>query len=112
MKQIQKIRLFISCPGDIKEEINSVNLIAEEINKTSGRQNDYMLECLHWKLDTYTEVAEDPQEVINNQLDKEYDILVGLVWQKIGSPTKRDKSGTIEEISRAILNKKKITYLF
>lgn len=112
MKQIQKIRLFISCPGDIKEEINSVNLIAEEINKTSGRQNDYMLECLHWKLDTYTEVAEDPQEVINNQLDKEYDILVGLVWQKIGSPTKRDKSGTIEEISRAILNKKKLLIYF
>ena len=69
MKQIQQIKLFISCPGDIKDELDSIRLIIEEINKTSGRQNGYMIECLNWNVDTYSQIGDDPQEVINNQLD-------------------------------------------
>lgn len=107
MKEIKQIKIFISCPGDIIDELSSIQLIIEEINKTSGKQNLYNLELLNWKTDTYTQVGTDAQEVITNQLESEYDILVGLLWQKIGTPTKREKSGTIEEINRAISNDEK-----
>lgn len=112
MKQIQQIKLFISCPSDIKDEIDSIRFIVEEINKTVGKQNDYTIDCLNWKFDTYTDIGDDPQAVINNQIDDEYDILVGLLWQRVGVPTLRDKSGTIEEINRAISNslKEKLIY--
>jgi len=112
MKQIQQIKLFISCPNDIKDEIDSIRFIVEEINKTVGEQNSYTIDCLNWTIDTYTQVGEDPQAVINDQVEGEYDILVGLLWQKIGTPTKRDKSGTIEEINRAIADpiKEKLIY--
>lgn len=107
MKEIKQIKIFISCPEDIIDELSSIQLITEEINKTSGKQNSYNLELLNWKTDTYTQVGTDAQEVITHQLESEYDILVGLLWQKIGTPTKRDKSGTIEEINRAISNEEK-----
>jgi len=107
MKDFKQIKVFISCPGDIIDELNSIRIITEEINKTAGKQNSYNLELLNWKTDTYTQVGSDAQEVINKQLESEYDILVGLLWQKIGTPTKRDKSGTIEEINLAISNKDK-----
>lgn len=102
MKVINQIKIFISCPGDIKAELDSIRLIVEEVNKTSGRQNSYFIETLNWTTDTYTQVGEDPQDVINSQLESEYDILVGLMWLCFGTPTKRDKSGTVEEINRAI----------
>ena len=107
MKAIQQIKIFISCPSDIIDELNSIEIVVQEINKTSGKQNGYSLELLNWETDTYTQIGDDPQDVINTQIESEYDILVGLLWQKVGTPTKRDKSGTIEEINRAIENKEK-----
>lgn len=104
MESIRKIKLFISCPGDITNEIDTIKLVVNGINKTSGKQNGFIIDILHWDEDTYTEIGEDGQDVINKQI--KYDILVGLLWLKTGTPTKREKSGTIEEINRALKNNK------
>src|ERR1035437_2863028 len=104
MKDVKLIKIFISCPSDIKTEINSIRLIIQNINKTSGKHNNFILESLNWKDDTYSGIGEDAQEVITSQLEDEYDLLVGILWLKVGTATKRDKSGTIEEINRAIKN--------
>ncbi len=107
MKEVNQIRIFVSCPGDITDELGSIKLIVEEFNKTIGRHNSYVLELLNWKTDTYTQIGVDAQEVINDQIDPRYDILVGIIWLKLGTPTKRDKSGTVEEINRALSNPEK-----
>jgi len=105
MNDIKQINLFISCPGDIKDEINSIELIVKEFNKTVGKFNHFNIQIVHWNEDTYTELGSDGQEIINNQI--KYDILVGILWMKLGTPTQRDKSGTVEEINRAIENPEK-----
>lgn len=105
MKEIKQINLFISCPGDIKDELNSIEVIVKEFNKTFGKISNFLIQIVHWNEDTYTDIGEDGQEIINNQID--YDILIGILWMKLGTPTKRDKSGTVEEINRAIENPKK-----
>lgn len=105
MKEIKQINLFISCPGDIKDELNSIEVIVKEFNKTFGEISNFVIQIVHWNEDTYTDIGEDGQEIINNQID--YDILIGILWMKLGTPTKRDKSGTVEEINRAIKNPEK-----
>lgn len=105
MKEIKQINLFISCPGDIKDELNSIEVIVKEFNKTFGKISNFSIQIVHWNEDTYTDIGEDGQEIINNQID--YDILIGILWMKLGTPTKRDKSGTVEEINRAIKNPEK-----
>ena len=105
MKEIKQINLFISCPGDIVDEINSIEVIVKEINKTYGKIGNFVIQIVHWNEDTYTDIGEDGQEIINSQI--EYDILIGILWMKLGTPTKRDKSGTVEEINRAIKNPEK-----
>ena len=45
-------------------------------------------------------VADDAQDVINREIG-EYDILVGIMWKRFGTPTKRAASGTGEEFERA-----------
>jgi hypothetical protein len=105
LKEIKQINLFISCPGDIKDELNSIEVIVKEFNKIFGKISNFLIQIVHWNEDTYTDIGEDGQEIINNQID--YDILIGILWMKLGTPTKRDKSGTVEEINRAIKNPKK-----
>ncbi|SHJ26080.1 hypothetical protein SAMN04488096_1243 [Mesonia phycicola] len=105
MKEIKEINLFISCPGDIQDELNSIEVIVKEINKTIGKISNFVIQIVHWNEDTYTDIGEDGQEIINDQI--EYDILIGILWMRLGTPTKRDKSGTVEEINRAIENKEK-----
>jgi hypothetical protein len=105
LKEIKQINLFISCPGDIKDELNSIEVIVKELNKTFDKISNFSIQIVHWNEDTYTDIGEDGQEIINNQID--YDILIGILWMKLGTPTKRDKSGTVEEINRAIKNPEK-----
>jgi hypothetical protein len=47
-------------------------------------------------------VGTDPQDVINSQIGDEYDIFVGILWHRIGTPTPRARSGTAEEFARAL----------
>lgn len=112
MKQTTRIKLFISRPSDVIEEIDSIRLIIEEINKTPGKTHDYTLQMLNWDVDTYTAIGEDPQDVINTQIDNEYDILIGIIWKKLGTPTLRDKSGTVEEINRCIAHEGKYPLIY
>jgi nucleoside 2-deoxyribosyltransferase len=43
-----------------------------------------------------------PQEAINIQLVEQSDILIGLFWTKIGTPTGAAESGTVEEIDQFV----------
>ena len=112
MKEIRLIRIFASCPSDISDELNSLKLVVDEINKTVGKQNSFIIQILNWNEDTYSLQGDDPQDAINQQIDDQYDLLVGLMWMRIGTPTKRDKSGTIEEINRALDNRKNFLIYF
>jgi hypothetical protein len=47
-----------------------------------------------------------PQEAINRQLVSECDILVGMFWTKIGTPTGVAESGTVEEIDQFVAARK------
>ena len=43
-------------------------------------------------------MGERAQEIINKQLLRDADILVGVFWTRIGTPTGKAVSGTVEEI--------------
>jgi len=104
MEPIKRIRVFLSCPSDIKEECNSVQQVIDETNKISGKHQGYMIDLVIWTTNTFGGKAEYPQEVINQQ--NNYDILVGIIGQRIGSPTPVSVSGTVEEINIAIESEK------
>jgi hypothetical protein len=51
-----------------------------------------------WETDVCPQFGIRPQELINNQIVSRADILIGLFWTRVGTPTGFAKSGTIEEI--------------
>ena len=58
-------------------------------------------EVVSWKTHANPGIGSDPQAVINRQLGTDYDVFIGIMWTRFGSPTPRADSGTEEEFERA-----------
>ena len=58
------------------------------------------IETIRWETHAWPDIGEDAQDVINNEIG-EFDILIGIMWRRFGSPTNRADSGTEEEFQRA-----------
>jgi len=108
-------KIFLASPGDTDAERLAAEEVVDEINKSIGSRDNFRLELLKWENDTYPSVGEDGQDVINKQIGSDYQIFVGIMWKKFGSPTKRAGSGTEEEFQLAYdryTNKKDIQIMF
>jgi hypothetical protein len=94
------IRVFVASPGDTAEERNLVREAVDDINRHHGRLEHFRVDLLLWEEDSYPDVGADAQDVINRQIG-DYDLFIGLMSTKCGSPTTRANSGTEEEFERA-----------
>lgn len=112
MDKTRLIRLFLSCPSDVTNEVDVLGNCINDINKSIGKTFKFHIDLVHWKVDVHGDHAIDAQSVINVQVDNQYEILVGIIGNRIGTPTARDVSGTAEEISLAIRNEKKFLIYF
>lgn len=102
---INLITVFIASPSDVAEERKIAEEAIELLNQTLGKERGLRIESKMWEKDTYPSIGKYPQDVINNQIG-EYDIFVGIMSTKFGSPTDRAESGTEEEFNRAYDNYK------
>ena len=111
-KNYQKLRLFLASPSDVAKERAYLRNVVAELNKTgSGIADEKGIQLEVIGYDTH--VAPDmgrPQGVVFDQLPPEsWDVFIGILWQRFGSPTgevdhktgEEFKSGTIEEFARA-----------
>ena len=95
------IKCFIASPGDTAEERNICEKVFDEINSGIGVPYEFMLQSLRWEADVHPGIGDDGQAVINQQIDGEYDLFIGIMYTKFGTPTKRAGSGTEEEFNNA-----------
>ncbi|NOH99461.1 hypothetical protein [Vibrio sp. 99-70-13A1] len=95
------ISVFVASPGDVSDERSALESIISELNRTWSRSLNLRLELVKWETDIHPGFGKYPQDVINQQLNDEYDIFIALFWSKVGSPTDIAESGTIEEFERA-----------
>ncbi|MCC5839570.1 MAG: hypothetical protein JJT96_05550 [Opitutales bacterium] len=95
------LTIFVASPSDVTEERKALESIVSELNRTWSKNLNLRLELLKWETDVYPGFGKCPQDVINNQIDDEYDIFISIFWSKIGTPTASSASGTIEEFNRA-----------
>lgn len=105
MKQISELRIFLASPGDVQVERTIVQEVLSELNITYGTPNGINLKLVNWEDYSYPSIGEDPQDLINSQLPFDYDVFLVLFWTRIGTPTNRSKSGTIEELEIALKKK-------
>jgi hypothetical protein len=59
-----------------------------------------------WETDVAPEMGDAPQNIIDNRILKDADLLVGMFWTRLGTPTASYSSGAVEEIEEHLKAKK------
>lgn len=105
-------RLMISCPSDVKTEVEIIKRVVENINDSIGMSMDVFVKTLHWSRNVMPEAGDYPQSIINKQILDKSDAIIAIFGNKIGSPTQHYESGTIEEIEEMIKKRKQVFVFF
>lgn len=95
------IGVFVASPSDVSEERKALESVVHELNKTWSKNLNLRLDLIKWETDVHPGFATYSQDVINEQINDEYDVFIAIFWGKIGSPTQIAESGTLEEFDRA-----------
>jgi len=102
------LRVFIASPGDVTAERVALRRLIRDINDVLtflDPKRNLRIELVGYETDSYPDFGA-PQDVINRQIPVDYDIFVGVMWKRCGTPTKNAPSGTIEEYRRACEKRK------
>lgn len=102
VEQITVIRVFLASPGDLQVEREIIDAMIEDLNKTWCFSLGIILRLVRWEHDVRPGISTDPQAVVNAQVRDDYDVFLGMLWGRMGTPTPRHSSGTHEEFERAI----------
>ncbi|TCB81803.1 DUF4062 domain-containing protein [Acinetobacter sp. ANC 4173] len=100
------LNVMIASPSDVAEERQLVRDAIYEWNAIHSKQFGVMLNPIGWETHVAPEMGSRPQEIINKSILNDSDILIGLFWTRLGSPTGEYVSGTVEEISKHCENNK------
>jgi hypothetical protein len=93
-------RILIASPSDVEDERDIAVQVVQEWNDLHSYNRKVVLLPLRWETHTAPEYGTRPQEVINRAIVDQCDLLIGIFWARIGSPTGLADSGTLEEIER------------
>ena len=100
-RQEHVLTVFVASPGDVNDERAKLEEVIGELNGIWSRELGIRLELIRWETHTYPGIGTDAQAVINDQIPDDYDIFIGIMWGRYGTPTNRAGSGTVEEFERA-----------
>src|SRR5215813_7106770 len=98
-QKVTKYGVLISSPGDVHQERVAVRNIISRWNLEHSATKNVILEALMWETHAQPTMDLKAQQAINQNLLKKADLLVAILWSRMGTPTDKFESGTAEEIA-------------
>jgi hypothetical protein len=109
---VHLFRVLLAAPSDVTEEHQLVAGVISEWNVQHGDNFGARIELINWRTHAHPETGRRPQALINRQFADRADIVIAVFWRRLGSPTGKAASGTVEEIERARRRGKKVMVYF
>jgi hypothetical protein len=103
--------VMIASPEDVNDERKIARELILDWNNIHSLTRNIVLLPIGWEYNSVPSMGDRPQEIINKQVLKNADLLVGIFWTRIGTPTGKAISGSVEEIEEHI-NSGKPTMLY
>ncbi|MEB5934964.1 DUF4062 domain-containing protein [Pseudomonas mosselii] len=100
--QATAFNVMIASPGDVASERAIIRDVIYEWNAVHSTSRKVVLLPIGWETHSSPEMGEPAQAIINKQILNKCDLLVGVFWTRIGTPTEHHLSGTVEEIEEHI----------
>ncbi len=92
------IKILIASPGDVEEERSVIPEVISRWNNINAESTSVVLLPVKWETHSAPRLGDCAQGIINNQLVDSCDMVIGVFWTRLGSPTGVSESGTAEEI--------------
>lgn len=93
---------MIASPSDVAKERQLIREVLLEWNFINSEDRRIVLMPVGWETHSSPMMGTRPQEIINKQVLAGCDLLVAAFWTRIGTPTGKSASGTVEEIEEHI----------
>lgn len=100
--------VLIASPSDVPEERHAIAQALHDWNSLNAQTEGMLLQPVMWETHSAPAMGDRPQGIINNQVVRSCDILIGAFWTRLGSPTGVEESGTVEEIKWFLTAKKPV----
>lgn len=110
--QAMKYKILIASPSDVVEERKIIPEVIEYWNTVNSDHYGVILKPVLWEIDATPKMGKSPQDIINKQLVRSCDILVGTFWTRLGTHTGKAESGTVEEIEEFLKDEKPVLLYF
>lgn len=94
--------VMIASPSDVSDYRDVAREVLHEWNYVHSLATSIVLMPVGWETHASPDLATPAQDQINERVLEHCDILVGIFWTRLGTPTSRAKSGSAEEIQRHV----------
>ena len=98
--------VMIASPADVIEKRNIIRDIIHEWNDINSKSTKCVVLPVSWETHSAPDLSGRAQDIINQNVLDNCDLLIGVFWTRLGTPTGDFESGTVEEIKRHINEKK------
>ena len=106
------VNVMVASPSDVDEERKAIREIIYEWNSQHTERERIVLMPKMWETDSTPEMGSPPQAILNRQLLGQCAILVAVFWTRLGTPTGKAPSGTVEEIFEHISRNRRAMIYF
>lgn len=108
---IKVLRVVVVAPGDVQAESHSLADVVAELNQGVAKSLGIRIELVRWETDVFPGFhAGGPQGMIDPIISiEDVDLLIGIFWQRFGTPTADNISGTEHELRIAYRSWKRLS---
>jgi hypothetical protein len=92
------VQVLVASPGDVAEERAALRQAMWEWNDEHAAALGVVLLPVGWETHSRPELGDHPQHLIDRQIAEGADVLIGVFWTRLGTPTPEADSGTVHEI--------------
>lgn len=96
------INVMIASPGDVSDERKIVRDELHLWNAVNANSRKVVFQPYGWEVQAAPDLSGRPQQLINDRILEKCDLLIGVFWTRLGTPTGEHESGTVEEIKKHV----------
>ena len=101
-QNVDILTVFVSGPSDVEAEKAALRPVVDELSERLMRTHGVALRVVGWPTDVRPGVNVDLQAEINRQFGAKFDIYLGILGTRFGTPTQNAGSGTEEEFDQGL----------
>jgi len=102
---VNAIRVFIAGPDDVIAEREAAVGVIHMWNASHSLDRRTLVEPVRMETHAMAALGDHPQAIINRQLLDRCDFLIAIFWSRLGTPTPKAPSGTVQEIKEFVERK-------